>query len=87
MEMAEKMIEDPHCEHCGIPTQSLDLHHIFYRSEVPNHEFLNNPINLLWVCRVCHEWFHENKDNRKKIAEERGLYDIFSKSGRYSKNI
>lgn len=87
LEMAEKMMDNPHCQHCGIPTQNLDLHHIFYRSEVPNHAFLNDPVNLIWVCRECHEWFHESKDNRRRIAEERGLYDIFNKSTRYSKNI
>jgi len=73
------------CENCGI-TAACDLHHIYYRSEVPNHEFLNNPINLIWVCRDCHEWFHLSKDNRKRIAEERGLLQIFgTKFERYSK--
>lgn len=84
VEMAEKMMDDPHCEHCGIPTQNLDLHHIFYRSEVPNHAFLNDPINLIFCCRECHEWFHLSKDNRRDLADKRGLYDIFNKAGRYS---
>ena len=88
LEMAEKMIEEngfPQCEHCGIPSQSLDLHHIFYRSEVPNHQHLNNPLNLIWLCRGCHEWFHMSKDNRSKVVDSRGLMDLFGmKFARYS---
>ena len=84
VEMAEQIMHDPSCQHCGIPTYSLDLHHIFYRSEVPHHKMLNDPINLIWVCRGCHEWFHASKENRRKLAEERGLYEVFSKAGRYS---
>lgn len=84
MELAEAMADDPHCENCGIPTSNLDLHHIFYRSEVPHHTMLNDPINLIWVCRNCHEWLHETKDNRKNLVESRGLLEVFSKAGRYS---
>lgn len=88
MEMAERVMDlDGYmsCQHCGI-TANCDLHHIFYRSEVPNHEFLNDPINLIWVCRDCHEWFHATKDNREKLAESRGLMEVFGvKSERYSK--
>lgn len=85
LEMAESIMDDPHCENCGIPTSNLDLHHIFYRSEVPHHSMLNDPINLIFCCRDCHEWLHENKENRKHLVESRGLLEIFSKKvGRYS---
>ena len=87
-EMAENVMDESgyiSCEHCGI-TAACDLHHIYYRSEVPNHEFLNDPINLIWVCRDCHEWFHLTKENRVRVAEERGLVKLFvAKSERYSK--
>lgn len=67
------------CENCGISSSvPMDIHHIFYRSEVPNHKYLNDPRNLIMCCRGCHEYFHYSKDNRKDIAEKRGLYELFS---------
>lgn len=75
------------CEHCGISSSTpLEIHHIFYRSEIPNHKHLNNPLNLIMCCRACHEYFHYSKDNRKRIVEERGLNELFfDRFDRYSK--
>ena len=75
------------CENCGASsTVPLEIHHIFYRSEVPNHRHLNHPSNLIMCCRQCHEYFHYSKGNRKRLVEERGLEQLFSdKNDRYSK--
>jgi hypothetical protein len=66
------------CQHCGINNSfAWETHHIFYRSEMPNHKYLNDPRNLIVLCCECHSWFHEKKDNRNRLVEERGLKQLF----------
>ena len=66
------------CQHCGINNSYIwETHHIFYRSEMPNHKYLNDPRNLIVLCCDCHRWFHESKENRKRLVEERGLKQLF----------
>lgn len=67
------------CQYCGINNSfAWETHHIFYRSEMPNHKYLNDPRNLIVLCCECHRWFHESKENRKIIVEERGLKELFA---------
>lgn len=67
------------CQYCGINNSfAWETHHIFYRSEMPNHKYLNDPRNLIVLCCECHRWFHESKENRKRIVEERGLKELFA---------
>ena len=66
------------CQHCGINNSYVwETHHIFYRSEMPNHKYLNDPRNLIVLCCECHRWFHEKKDNRNRLVKERGLKELF----------
>lgn len=69
------------CENCkrSAGFRNLHVHHIFFRSEVPNHPSLHHPLNLLIVCDECHNDFHSgNKhEKRAKIVEERKLNNLF----------
>jgi len=71
-------IEHYGCERCGRTTAfNFSVHHIYYKSEIPNHPNLHDVRNLTWVCGKCHSWYHSRKSNREKIAKERGLKDLF----------
>jgi hypothetical protein len=67
------------CEVCEIKNPYfLDAHHIVFRSERPNHPNLNDKVNILLVCRECHNLLHNNKSARNKIVEQRNLKSIFN---------
>lgn len=72
-----------YCERCDQieeplkPYTKLDVHHIIYRSEKPAHEFLHYPLNLILLCRRCHEEMHEKKGNRNELVKERRLDELF----------
>lgn len=66
------------CERCK--AVAVDIHHIVYRSEAPNHELLDHPVNLIAVCRSCHEYYHSDKSNRQELADNRQLAIIFDKT-------
>lgn len=66
------------CEVCGITNSFIyDLHHIIFRSERPYHKKLHDLINIIYVCRKCHDAFHRNVSIRNKIVKERKLDKIF----------
>lgn len=65
------------CERCGMTCYTLEGHHIFYRSECPSHKHLHTKRNMILLCRDCHEWYHEDKDNRNATVIERKLWEIF----------
>lgn len=69
------------CSQCQTPQQYVDVHHIIFRSEVPNHLNLHNPRNLLIVCRACHNIFHgeDAKQIRVDLIIERRLWELFPK--------
>lgn len=67
------------CEVCGTSRGGFDVHHIMYRSEFPKHPLLHNPINLILVCRYCHDNLHAKKSNRDNIVAERNLTKHFKK--------
>ena len=66
------------CDKCGRNnTYNYSMHHIVYRSEKPKHEHLHNEKNLIDLCMKCHLWFHEKKDRRNYLIEERKLTELF----------
>lgn len=75
------------CQKKGCGTSSaykFEVHHIIFRSEIPNHPELHNKKNLIIVCSDCHNVkpnsFHNKKDERNYLIEERGLDKIFNVS-------
>ena len=64
------------CENCGV-TQGLSHHHLVYRGEVPKHPQLHNPRNIIKLCYICHFWFHQKKDRRIPLIQERKLWELF----------
>ena len=80
-EVIEELIERDgyiHCQHCGV-SQSFKFHchHIFFRSEKPNHPELHNKKNLIILCDQCHSLHHGDKSIRDEIVEERNLIKLF----------
>jgi len=68
-----------YCERCKRTDRKLDTHHIMFQSEFPKHPMLHKPINLLIVCRECHDYFHARKENRNQLVEQRQLNTLFKK--------
>lgn len=73
-------------EDCDNPNeQPHSVHHIYSRGRYPKHKELHNPLNLIMLCRKCHDKFHhgnkeesdEAKRLTKKWAKERGLKKLF----------
>lgn len=68
-----------YCEQCKAKNPYfLDAHHIIFRSERPNHANINDKINIILVCRECHNKFHENKESRNDLVKQRNLNQIFN---------
>ncbi len=78
------------CERCK-SNQNIDPpHHIIFKSEAPKHKNLNDPRNLILLCRDCHNYFHgrgkdglgkeptSKKEDRRYLVEERELYKLFN---------
>ena len=80
-EMREEMMKFAghlFCERCGTQeTYQWEMHHLVYRSEKPNHEFLHDKRNLINLCMKCHNWFHQSKGNRDWWVERRKLWELF----------
>ena len=84
-EKMEAMIKDKGyvwCEHCFTTRSYMwDYHHIVYRSEKPSHQHLNDKLNLIFLCKPCHEEFHKHKHTmRAKYIIERKLIGLFGSS-------
>lgn len=80
VELKSKMLNDDgflHCEFCDITDKKLEAHHIIFRSEKPNHEFLHEKINIILVCVKCHNLFHKHKNTRNEIVKKRELNLLF----------
>lgn len=68
-----------YCEVCDEKNPFfLDAHHIVFRSERPKHTNLNDKVNILLVCRDCHNQFHDVKEKRNYLLKERNLKTIFN---------
>lgn len=68
---------------CGTSkAYKFEVHHIVFRSEAPKHPQLHSKVNLIIVCSGCHNQkpnsFHNKKDERNYLVEERGLDKIFN---------
>lgn len=66
-----------HCQRCKRVDMPLEVHHIVFRSERPGHKQLHSLINLILVCKDCHDCFHDRRETRTEIVIERGLHFIF----------
>jgi len=73
------------CQKRGCGTSrafKFEVHHIVFRSEVPEHPQLHSKKNLIIVCSACHNQksnsFHNKKDERNYLVLERGLDKIFN---------
>jgi len=66
------------CQHCDTSTSlRWEIHHIVYRSEKPNHEYLHDTRNLINLCIQCHNNFHKNKGMRNDLVLNRDLHLLF----------
>jgi len=67
------------CEVCTIKAGVIfDRHHIVFKSEMGRHKEINNPLNIIQVCRGCHLRFHAKKSRRNDIVRERKLEELFN---------
>ena len=55
----------------------LELHHIIFRSECPNHPKKHSKINSLLLCNECHKEYHSHKSIREKWIVQRKLWEVF----------
>lgn len=83
-ELGEEQFEEYRynfCQMCGTSNAfKLDVHHIYFKSEVPDHPEMHNKRNLIIVCREkCHKALHDKKELRNDLVEERGLKKLFNK--------
>jgi len=65
------------CEYCERSKRDLQTHHIIFRSEKGQHSEIHNKKNLLIVCSECHNFLHDNKQNRLELIGKRGLKELF----------
>lgn len=59
---------------CGL---KFEVHHIIYRSEQPKHKNLHHLDNLIILGSECHKWYHDKKDRREHLVNERNLKNLF----------
>ncbi len=81
-ELKQKMFDDYgfyFCTHCNrtVSKYRMETHHLFWRSEYPNHKNLHDKKNLKLLCKKCHDDFHNVKSMRDNIVKERGLKKLF----------
>jgi 5-methylcytosine-specific restriction endonuclease McrA len=92
MKWYEETYEYVHClnEECDSPNDAPhSIHHIVSRSKKPRHPMLHDLLNLIMLCKTCHDKFHhgKTKDDYKeakrltrKWKDERGLHKLFGVS-------
>jgi hypothetical protein len=82
------------CEACGVFADRLDKHHIRSRGSVGR---IDQPWNLLNLCRTCHTFFHtrgiENFKNkypwlsaRVKKAQEMNIKEVLNSNSGQENN-
>lgn len=69
-----KDLENKACERCGY-IQGIEKHHIIHRIEGGNDE----PSNLRWLCRHCHDYQHAKDAVLKALETERKRLMILEK--------
>lgn len=66
------------CDKCKMNNAyQMQIHHIVFRSEKPQHKHLHDRKNLIDLCQKCHMDFHDDKSSRNYLIEERGLLELF----------
>jgi hypothetical protein len=67
------------CQYCNITNAfKFHCHHIYFRSEKPNHINLHHIDNLIIVCDTCHDYLHACKHKaRKELIDKRNLTELF----------
>lgn len=72
------LLDELGCEICGRMSGVIfDRHHIVFKSERYKHPEIDNPLNIIQVCRDCHNGFHNKSISRLELIEERGLRTLF----------
>lgn len=69
-----------YCDNCGISNTKFEMHHIVFRSEKPQHQYLHDERNLIDLCVLCHNGFHKDKPSRMPLIKDRGLTELFGNS-------
>lgn len=87
-EMVENMQDEYgyiFCQKKGCGTSNaykFHVHHIIFRSEMPDHPNLHDKLNLIIVCQRCHneapDSFHNDKSQRNYLIIERNLEKLFN---------
>ena len=73
----QKIIEEqPYCQLCG-KTNYLQIHHIYYRSQLG----LTTEKNLIRLCSMCHHLVHSNKKKYQPML----LEHQYKKYGKFEK--
>jgi ornithine carbamoyltransferase len=78
MDEMDRQVGYQHCQQCNRSNIPLEIHHIAFRSETRWHPQKHSRRNSIIVCRDCHKWFHDRKENRDEIIRERKLYEVFT---------
>jgi len=80
-ELLNDMIENRgyvYCQDCNTSNSfKFHSHHIVFRSEKPGHKDLHNKQNLIILCNVCHDRYHNDKGYRNMLVEDRELNKLF----------
>ena len=72
------LLEELGCEICGVMSGVIfDRHHIVFKSEMGYHDEINNPRNIIQVCRTCHSDYHGKRRSRDTLVADRGLEELF----------
>lgn len=62
----QKLVESEcRCLRCGVQSQHHDVHHLKYRNL-----FDVTTLDLVVLCRACHDLVHENLDQLKEITDK-----------------
>jgi len=70
-----------YCQRCYTSnTFKFEVHHIVFRSEAPSHPNLHEPINLIILCKPCHDALHTHKYLRNPIVKTRELNTVFERN-------
>jgi len=54
-----KVAQESQCRLCGVDGEPLDAHHFDY----------SKPLDVTWLCKICHMGFHQHQDAMKMAAE------------------
>ena len=74
----QKYRQKTRCENCGLPSfQGLDPHHVLTRG-MGGGTRNDSDLNLMALCRTCHDRFHNGKIPREQLVGKLALREGFS---------